>query len=591
VSTPTLWTVLGIAPTRDALLIRRAYATLLKRLNADEDPAGFAVLRQAYEQAMMLARAAEMSAPMAVPAAPITPVVPVDPPNAPIASSQTPPPEMAPDSAVPQSALAPPPPAAPPAALDQLRAAFVALQQAAATPDTPNPDTLRPLLEACLTSSALENLSIQLEFEPAIVRFFAQTLPRTQSLLETVIERWKWRDRPRSAAGGAIAALVGHADNLRSLQQLQVSAPRVYRALTRPPRPAWLWIQIVFLGLDVSVRQALEKFRSVAPGIFDARGQAWWSDFFTRPHLRPAWLRAAGGVTLLGGYLGGFVAMDRNRLWLGVALGGFAGALAGLGFASLWLGLIDWPRHRLSAVRSAAPLWLRLGWAPASGGACILSILSPDGLPAMVGALVVSLALLSWAVIMAPGFRDFTTPPVMRRIWAAVVVNIPLGVWWALNNVSPLAPPTIAMSVIFIGTVVAFAIGQPLLWVEFMHDFTRSQQQRARVGVAAIALGALALLLLTRIASEGSHLLLMCLALVVLAHRTPALNLTVAQVKIRHYVTVLPAVVLGRVLDREDMASILQLGGILFMAGVALSMGVCLYNDWKASREADPSPA
>lgn len=59
----------------------------------------------------------------------------------------------------------------------------------------------------------------------------------------------------------------------------------------------------------------------------------------------------------------------------------------------------------------------------------------------------------------------------------------------------------------------------------------------------------------------------------------------------RHYMTVVPAVVLGRVLNREDMAAILQLGGACFMGGVALSMGVCLYNDLRASRAGDPSPA
>jgi hypothetical protein len=597
VSTPTLWTVLGIAPTRDALLIRRAYATLLKRLNADEDPAGFAALRQAYEQAMMLARAAEMSAPVAVPVAPValvvaprvdaanapansaTPGTRVDPANAASTPPQTPPPEMAPASA------------APPAALDELRAAFVALQQAATTPETPNPDTLRALLEGCLTSSALENLSIQLEFEPAIVRFFAQTLPRTQSLLETVIERWKWRDRPRSAAGGAIAALVSHADNLRSLEQLELSAPRVYRALTHPPQPAWLWIQIIFLGLDVSVRQALEGFRNVVPGVFDAAAQTWWGNFFTRPHLRPLWIRAAGVLALVGGYIGGFAGMDHGRLWLDAVVGGCAGALGGLAFAGLWLGLIDWPRYRLSATRSASPAWLRLGWAPGAGVACILSTFTPDGLWAMIGAHVVSLVLLSWVIIMAPGFRDATAQPVLTRIWAALIVNIPLGVWWALVNVSPLAPPTITMSVVFIATVMAISIGQPLLWVEFVHGFTRSQQQQVRAAVAAVALAALALLLLTRIASGGSHLLLMCLVLVALAHRTPALNLTAGQLKIRHYMTVVPAVVLARVLNREDMAAILQLGGACFMGGVALSMGACLYNDWRASREADPSPA
>ena len=182
-------------------------------------------------------------------------------------------------------------------------------------------------------------------------------------------------------------------------------------------------------------------------------------------------------------------------------------------------------------------------------------------------------------------------PAVLPRIWATLIVNIPLGVWWFWLYVGPLAPPTITMSVVFSATVLAVAIGQPLLWLEFVHEFKRGQQQRARAAVAAVALGALALLLLTRIGSDGSHLLLMSLVLIVLAHRTAALNLTPGQLKIRHYLTVVPAVVLGRVLNREDMESIVRLGGMFFMAGVALSIGVCFYNDWKAGREGAPEPA
>jgi hypothetical protein len=552
-----LWKVLGIAPTQDVTLIRRAYATVLKRTNPDDDPAGFAVLRQAYEQAMMLATQTRLS-------------------HMPQAPSPSP---------------EPAPAAPPPTALDQLRATFLALQQATAASPTPNPDTLKALLDACLSSPALENLTIQLEFEPAMVHFLARTLPRTQSLLETVIGRWKWRDRPRSAARGAIAVLVDHADNLRTLEELEVATPLVYRALTRPPRTAWLWTQVLFLGLEVSVRRALDRFRNVAPGIFDPRAQAWWNDFFTRPHLRPVWLRVAGILTLLGCYMGGFVGADHDRLWLGVALGGLTGAIGGIAVAVFWLGLIDWPRFRLRTTRSTAPAWLRLGWAPAAAVACILSTVTPDGLPATSGALIFALVLLSWVIIVAPGFRDATALAVLPRIWATIIVNVPLGIWWVLLNVGPTAPPTDPMSVVFIATVLAITIGQPLLWVEFAHEFTRSQQQQARAAVAAVALGALALLLFTRLASGGSHLLLICLVLIALAHRTPALNLTVTQLKIRHYVTVVPVVVLAQVLTREDMASILQLGGLCFMAGVALSMGVCIYNDWRASREADPSPA
>jgi hypothetical protein len=209
----------------------------------------------------------------------------------------------------------------------------------------------------------------------------------------------------------------------------------------------------------------------------------------------------------------------------------------------------------------------------------------------MIGALVFALVLMSWVIIMAPGFRNATAPPLLPSLWAAIIVNVPLGIWWALMNASPLPPPTLAMSVVFVATVLVATIGLPVLGVEFVHELTRSQQQQVRVALAAVALGALALLLLTRIATGGSHLLLMCLILIVLAHRTPALNLTVRQLTIRHYMTVVPAVVLGRVLNREDMASILQWGGLCFMGGVALSMGVCIYNDWRASREGDPSPA
>jgi len=59
------WALLGIAPTRQAHEIKRAYAARLKTVRPDDDPAGFQALRQAYEWA--LGRCGEQPAPAPAP--------------------------------------------------------------------------------------------------------------------------------------------------------------------------------------------------------------------------------------------------------------------------------------------------------------------------------------------------------------------------------------------------------------------------------------------------------------------------------------------------------------------------------------------
>lgn len=644
-STPNSWTILGIEPTQDVLSIRRAYAAALKRTNPDEDPVGFASLRQAYEQAMararMLGAGVAAHAPVApqtsaAPQAPVTQVAsdasrapesspaaeatqaPPIPPVAgapltqatPAASNAIQEPEAAQPSAPPASAspvptvvttypaasanptLDPTPTAAPtptqPTDLDLLRGAFAALQQTAVSSDPPSPDALRILLDTCLESPALENLSVQLEFEPALIRFFAQTLPRTQFLLETVIAHWKWRERPRSAASAGVAALVAHADNLRRLDNLHATSPRVYSALTRPPRPWLLWAQLVLFGLESDVREALGEFRNLSPGIFDPRAQEWWSRFFNRPHIQPGLLRGAGALALVGVLIGGVAGADNNRLLAGAGAGGLAGALAGLLVTGLWLALVDWPRSRLGTTRVVASAWLRLGWAPAALGACLVSALVPDRPAMLYGAIAVAAVLATWANLMAPAIRTVSGNSLLGRIVATAVVNVPLGVWWVLLNISHVTRPSSAMTVVLGATMLTFAIGQQQLWLEFQSSLTAGARQRARAALAAVAVGLLALLLFTRNGSEDNPFLLMCMVIVVIAHRTPALNLTEQQVRIRHYLTFGPAFILARVPSHMDFPSLQWVGGMVFMIGVAASMGVTLYNDWKAAREGAP---
>lgn len=48
-----MWTILGIPPTSEPLVIRRAYVALLRRLDVDREPDAFIRLREAYEQALV----------------------------------------------------------------------------------------------------------------------------------------------------------------------------------------------------------------------------------------------------------------------------------------------------------------------------------------------------------------------------------------------------------------------------------------------------------------------------------------------------------------------------------------------------------
>jgi hypothetical protein len=577
---PNPWGVLGIEPTQDVITIRRAYATVLKRTRPDEDPAGFAELRQAYEQALMQARMGAVAVQRApAPAATAEVVAPaVTPVVAPAGQSAA----AAVSSTADLASGHQPPPQAP-TELEQLRLALLALKQAAVAAAPADPQTLRALLEACLEAPALETLSVQLEFEPVMVHFLIQTQPVTQCLLETVIQRWKWRERLRTRVGPGITALLAHADNLRTLEQLEKTSPSAYRALTRPPRPLLLWMAIVFFSLHRSVREALGQFRGVSPNIFNPRALQWWNWFLTEPHPRPVLIHLTGALMLCGFLAGSDWAHHGDYTLRGALAGVGFGALAGCALTGLWWVLVDWPRYRLRAIRLGAVRGLRLGWAPACLAACILSAFLPDTLVATLAALVVGLALLFWAVAMAPAFADFNTSP-LHRVWALTVVNLPLALWWLIFLDYPSMLPTTAMSVVFVATLLSFALGQPLLAAEFLHDLRFKSRQAARWGILALALGGLALAALATPGAPGSRLILMGLVAIVLMHRTPAGNLSAKQLKARYYVCLVAAISIVPAFIREGSTPVLQFGGSVFMLGVMVSTVMGFYNDRRATR-------
>ncbi|MDQ0047791.1 tetratricopeptide (TPR) repeat protein [Paenibacillus polymyxa] len=54
-----IWTVLGVTSTSDLRMIKRAYAQKLKLTHPEDDPAGYQRLREAYDQAMRIAKSSQ----------------------------------------------------------------------------------------------------------------------------------------------------------------------------------------------------------------------------------------------------------------------------------------------------------------------------------------------------------------------------------------------------------------------------------------------------------------------------------------------------------------------------------------------------
>jgi hypothetical protein len=560
-----MWAILGIEPTTDVSAIRRAYAQALRQTNPDEDPAGFAQLRQAYEIALARARTAS-AAP-----ADTTPALAASDGESPAVEAHD-----AADSA--------------PSDLDQLRFAFVSLQKALAAPESPDPETLRSLLDTCLQSPALENLTLQIEFESVLVRVFLQYQARVAPLLETIIQRWSWRERGR-AVGAGISTLIAQADDARHLGQVRLSFPRTYSALTQKPGDLSLWVQIVLYRLDTSVREVMAQWRSLAPSAANPEALTWWRRFFERPHFRPTLIRTIGALAALGILFGVFEGFDTGQAINHAFTAGVLGMLLGVCVTGLWLGLIDWPRYLLANRRRTAPRWVRIGWAPAALAACIVASVCPNTFAVTVGAIVSSVVLLAWAIMMAPDLGHPSHEWLLQQIWSVISRNIAIVIWWLLVTKDPVDAPTWPMWATFAGTLLALAVGQPLLWQEYRSSLSFMGRQLARLSIIAAALAALALLVYVSIDPQWDRLLLAGLAVIALVQRTAAANLTVAQIKVRYYVTVIPAIIIAEQFSHEQLASRLRIGGVLFMVGVVLSMATCLYNELLAKQQGARSAA
>ena len=585
------WQVLEIAATRDETEIRRAYAQKLRRTRPEDDAAGFALLRSAYEQALAQARSGRQTV-----AARSQESAPSKPEPARVDSAPA-------DAATEQSGVAIPKPPAPvespvprrsagdtadPTA--DLRGRYLRLQQLAASAAATE-DALRGALDDCLRCPGLSNLQIQLQFEAALAQFLGQTQPRTECLLEPTIEHFGWRRRSGATRSDSRHfRVVVYADSALALRKAHTESPRAHRAITTPPRASRLWLWILLTRLDRAVLALLLTLGEQFPLSIDRSALEWWQRYFRTPQIRPELIWTSLALTALGILFGIAFATAGHVGHVGIAAaaGGAIGALMGgaLTFGVLWI--IDWPRHKLRTKRRLSSPAVRLGWAPAALGLCILSAVTVSNALTFALFSVLTGLNVAWTAVLALR-RDRSAVSGSQFLFAQIAINLPILLWCVLSSGAPALVVTKVMWPALLGAMVISGVGQVSLLTALVQELTPIRQQQWRVIISVLALALLLLTWLSIPTGRWGSLVFAAMIGLILAHRVFAANLTEMQFRMRSRLGIGALWLGGAMVGGFDGAHppadiVLRWGGLLFMASLVLTMLVSFFNGRAAAQ-------
>ncbi len=474
--TPSVWDVLGIAPTHDERAIRRAYGARLKVTNPEDKPEDFKILRAAYEMAMNMA-AEQMAAPEPVESAaaalpPMTPMMPMA-PITPI--TQVTPVKPVTKANADYQALC--------ATLETLTAASAENRQMTAA------------LNAIFASPSFERIDVRAHTEIWLLRLIAFNAPRSDALLPHAIAKFGWSEGAGTHEIAELTRMVfRRVRDVKAREKMAQSWGGYHRAfitLSKPFERPGFPERLKIRGIHWEVRQCLNFITREHPSLMQDLNQqtvaAWQAELARLRFSAEGWLALlASPPGILLYILGTSNVQTENMDYMALLL------LPLPVFAGAVVYMLAWQMPRRiwrERWQDASPSWVAWGWAPALLLILLLAALIPDSLAGF--ACIAGLGLLAGAWVIVTAEPD----PRLNRPKSGVALALLHAPVIMLCGFAVQLMPAQKFGALFVpGCIAALAFGAgngvlTRLW------FTVSSivKQRLMIGVSAGVLAAFAL--------------------------------------------------------------------------------------------------